>query len=128
MTPLPQIVSRNQLQKSNLRSIPAEIVTSGAPRTWYTCPTGKVAKLKGSCVCTDTGAAAVVDLMNNGVSIAEWQASGGGVDPNVPQDLAEGTLFRFDITLAAGDIVNTEQDSGTNATILFEAQVEEFPV
>lgn len=52
---------------------------------------------------------------------------GGVFDPNVPQNLAEGTLFPFEVQLAAGETLVSAQDSGTNAEIDMIAEVQETP-
>jgi len=123
---LPQIISRNQQQVSNKRSIIETDVLQ--PTTYYTCPTGKVAVIKGGWRCSDTGAASVVDLNAGGESIAEVQATGGGTDVNFPQNLLEGLFFPFEVTLAAGDTLDVSQDSGTNAATFITAIVEEFNI
>ena len=124
---LPQIVSRNQIQKTNLRTV-FRNDTSGYPLTYYTCPTGKIAIIKGNWLCDDTGAGATVDLVLAGVSIGEVQATGGGTDPNIPQDLAEGLLFPFIANLVAGETLTCTQDSGTNANTKLNIIIEEFNI
>jgi len=74
---LPQVISRTQVQKTNKRTI-QRADTSGYPLTYYTVPTGKIAIVKGTWICSDTGAAATVDLDVAGASYAEVQATGGG--------------------------------------------------
>jgi len=123
---LPQVIPRNQQQRTNKRQLFSNDVLQ--PVTYYTCPAGKVAIIKGTWLCDDTGAAAVVDLNAAGVSIAEVQATGGGTDPNIPQDLAEGLLFTFEVTLAATETLGVTQDSGTNANTTINAVVEEFNI
>lgn len=123
---LPQIVSRNQVQVSNKRALSQNDVLQ--PVTYYTCPAGKIAVIKGTWLCDDTGAAATVDLNAAGLSIAEVQATGGGTDPNVPQNLAEGLLFPFEVTLAATETLNVTQNTGTNANTTVLAIIEEFNI
>jgi len=127
MMALPQIVSRNQVQKTNKRVIP---LTNDVlqPTTWYTCPTGKIAILKGTCVCVDTGAGANCSLQFAGVTQYRWLASGGLTDPNQPLTMQEGIIIQFEAQLAAGDIVETIQDSGTNAQVKLQATIEEFNI
>lgn len=122
---LPQIIARNQQQSSNKRTI-FRNDTSGYPITYYTCPAGKVARITGNWLCDDTGAAATVDLVAASVSIAEVQATGGGTDPNIPQDLAEGLLFQFEANLAATETLQCTQNTGTNANTKINASIEEF--
>jgi len=123
---LPVIVSRNQNQLSNKRQITRNDVLQ--PVVYYTCPANKVAVIKGTWLCDDTGAAATVDLNAAGISIAEVQATGGGTDPNIPQDLAEGLLFPFEVTLAATETLGVTQNTGTNANTTILAIVEEFNI
>lgn len=124
---LPRIVARNQLQKTNERQL-FQQNASLHPVTYYTCPAGKIAKIKGVWNCLDTGAAAVVDLIAAGISIAEVQASGGGTDINIPQNLAENLNFPFEVTLVATETLVTAQDSGTNANTIINATIEEFNI
>jgi len=123
---LPQVISRNPIQKQNERQLLQNDVLQ--PTTYYTCPAGKIARIKGTWLCEDTGAAATVDLNAAGISIAEVQATGGGTDPNVPQDLAEGLLFPFDIILVATETLDVSQNTGTNADTLINAVITESPV
>jgi len=121
---LPQIISRNPVQKTNARQLFSSDVLQ--PVVYYTCPAGKIAKIKGVWLCSDTGAAATVDLNAAGSSIAEVQATGGGTDINIPQDLAEGLNYAFEVTLAATETLGVTQNTGTNAATLLNATVEEF--
>jgi len=123
---LPQVIPRNQQQRTNKRQLFSNDVLQ--PVVYYTCPAGKVAIIKGTWLCDDTGAAATVDLNAAGVSIAEVQASGGGTDPNIPQDLAEGLLFTFEVTLAATETLGVTQNTGTNANTTINAVIEEFNI
>jgi len=122
---LPQISSRNNLQKTNKRVIPYtnDVIQS---TTWYTCPTGKITIIKGLCTCVDTGAGSVGDLVIAGISVAEWQGSGGLSDINLPQNLVENCLYPFTANLSAGDTIVTEQDAGTNAQFKLQMEIEEF--
>jgi len=124
---LPQIIARNQIQKTNKRTV-SRADTSGYPITYYTCPTGKIAVIKGSWICDDTGAAAVVDLNSAGISIAEVQATGGVITLTTPQNLAEDVLYPFEADLVAGETLTCTQDSGTNATTKLFIVIEEFNI
>jgi len=124
---LPQVISRNQVQKTNKRVIQRSD-TSGYPLTYYTVPTGKIAVIKGTWICRDTGAAATVDLDVAGASFAEVQATGGGTDPNFPQDLAEDLLFPFEVQLNAGEVLGCSQNTGTNANTGLNVVIEEFNI
>jgi len=123
---LPVVVSRNQVQLSNKRALTSNDILQ--PVVYYTCPAGKIAVIKGTWQCEDTGAAATVDLNAAGISIAEVQATGGGSDPNVPQDLAEGLLFPFEVTLAATETLGVTQNTGTNADTTIIAVIEELNI
>jgi len=123
---LPQIVSRNNIQKTNKRVIPwtNDVIQ---PTVWYTCPTGKIAILKGICTCVDTGAAADASLNAQGVRIAHWLATGGVTDINDPlTGFKESIVYPFQIELSAGGTIETVQDSGTNAQFKLQAEIEEF--
>jgi len=124
---LPSIISRNNIQKTNKRIIPMtnDVVQ---PTTWYTCPTGKVAVIKGNCTCVDTGAAATVALNGNDIILFEWTASGGGTPLQNPRDILEGLWVDFEIDLNAGETMTTTQNTGTNAQIKLQAVIEEFIV
>jgi len=119
--------SLNTVQKINTIQVLQRDV-SGHPITYYTCPTGKRAIIKGVCVCSGTGAAATVDILAGGVSLCEWQATGGVFDPNVPQDLAEGTQFAFEVQLEAGETLVSAQNTGSNAEINMYCEIQETPV
>lgn len=117
----------NQVQKITTQQLFRQDA-SGHPITYYTCPTGRRAKIKGKVVCLGVGAAATVDLNAAGVSICEWQATGGGTLTQVPQDLAVGVEFPFEVQLEAGETLASSQSSGTNANILINAEIQETPV
>ncbi len=96
-----------------------------SPKTLYTCPTGKKATIKGSALVDSTGAASTVDLLVANQSIAEWQGSGGGNNPSVPQDLATGVRFEFEVQLNVGEKIEYIQNTGTNASMTFSISVQE---
>jgi len=123
---LPQIISRNQIQKSNKRT--REWSTSTTSETFYTCPAGKIASIKGRMVCTAFGASTEVDLQVAGIAIATWIFSpvGTGIDINFPEDLAVNFVYPFVAELTAGDTLATVQNSGTNASNKLQFIIEEF--
>jgi len=122
---LPQIVSRNQIQKTNKRTF-ALVNDVVQPTTWYTCPTGKIAIVKGSTTCVDTGAAATSTLAFGGVVHATWLATGGS---NVLlDDLAEQFVLEWTAFLEAGDTIVTDQNTGTNSQFKLQMEVEEFNI
>jgi len=115
---LPQIISRNQSQKIQSFEINGRVVLQ--PNTWYTCPTGKKAIVKGSVQCTGRGAAATADFNAAGVIMFRWDAISPLIDDytNVPRALVTGNggqFALFEVELAAGETITTTQDSGTNA-------------
>jgi len=68
-----------------------------------------------------------VDLNAAGVSIAEWQSAGGQLNDDVPQNMAVGVRFNFEIQLDAGETIDYDQNTGTNAELNFNAEVQETP-
>jgi len=128
MMTLPQIISRNQIQRIATIAInERKVLSGGTDGDFYTTPTGKKALIRGVAVCTGAGAAATIDLNVAGTSLAEWQSSGGGTLIQVPQDLAIGVAFPFQVQLDAGDILQYSQNSGTNAEMNMNAEVLETP-
>jgi len=138
---LPQIISRNQVQKIPTFEINGRVVLQ--PNTWYTCPTGKVAIVKGTVICTGTGAGAEARFAAAGVIKNRWipQPSGQSAGQTVPRNsnivvnaLGDPTFpwinveQDFDVELAAGETIVTSQDSGTNAEFNLWAKVQETPV
>jgi len=116
MMALPQIISRNQSQKIQSFEINDRVVLQ--PNTWYTCPTGKKAIVKGSVQCTGRGAAATTDFVAAGVVMFTWtsQASAQGFETsprNLSASLSEFAFF--EVELAAGETILTQQNTGTNA-------------
>jgi len=100
------------------------------PNTWYTCPAGKKARVKGSVQCTGRGAAATADFIAAGVVMFRWVAGtaseGWEKSPrNLNDAVDEFALFEVD--LAAGDTIVTDQDAGTNAEFNVWACVKESP-
>ena len=124
---LPVVVARNQVQKTNKRTFALRTDVT-QPETWYTCPAGKIAILKGTCSCESTGAAATTDLNFAGVSYAEWQFSGGGTDINFLQNLTVGMTIKFEAQLAGGETMVTDQNTGSNANFKIQFEVEEFNI
>lgn len=97
------------------------------PHTWYTCPAGKKAIVKGSAVSTGTGGAANTSLQLGGVTVRRVLAAGGSTDP-WQRDLAPDIFFDFEGQLDAGEIMETIQDAFTNAEWEIIASVTETPV
>jgi len=129
---LPQIISRNQIQKFPEEPITGRVVIQ--PETWYTCPTGKKAIVKGSVVCTGRGAAATADFDAAGITLFRWtNASTVTADSgylNTPLTLTTdggGQIAFFNVQLAAGETIVTSQNTGTNAEFNVFATVVETP-
>jgi len=128
---LPQIITRNQVQKIPFTSITGRVILQ--PETWYTCPTGKKAVVKGQVQCTGLGAAATVDFTFAGVIMFRWNNTdtpAAGEDYiNQPRSLSAGTdqFGFFSGELAAGEAIVTSQNTGTNAEINLFGSVQETP-
>jgi len=124
---LPQIISRNQLQRIattalNLR----KVLSGGTDGDFYTCPVGKKALIKGTAICTGLGAAASVDLNVAGVAIHQWQATAVRDVSEFQVDVDQ--IVPFDVQLDAGEILQYSQDSGTNAEMNINAEILETPI
>jgi len=127
-------VALNQVQKiPEVPIIPRRIVVQ--PHTWYTCPAGKKARVFGRIMCTGRGAASTVDF--DFPEFTKYRWTGGTLDStfdylnNRPLSLANpdaiASEFPFEIELAAGESIQTNQNTGTNAEINLNAEVFETP-
>ena len=126
---LPQIISRNQTQKIPTFPISGREVLQ--PEIWYTCPTGKKAICKGRVQCTGLGAAAEADFIVAGVVMYRWIVTANQLDYNInPRSLrvAANQMAEFEVELAAGETITTDQDSGTNAEFNLWMEVQESSV
>jgi len=111
------------------------------PTTWYTCPAGKKAIVKGKVTCTGTGAGAEGRFVAGGTIMYRWTGSAvtgtnvAVIDDTATYFQANGTQFNtplnvfrtFEVQLAAGETIQTTQDSGTNAEFNVFAEVQESP-
>jgi len=105
------------------------------PNTWYTCPTGKKAIVKGRVQCTGRGAAANASFRAAGTEMFRWDNNStlGGNTQNYldsPRGLTTldgGQFALFEVELAAGEIIETTQNTGTNAEFNLWASVQESP-
>lgn len=125
---LPQIVSRNQAQKIQSFEINDRVVLQ--PNTWYTCPTGKKAIVKGSVLCTGLGAAGSAQFVVAGVTMYDWVRTTAVVGDYIdsPRDLTTingGQSALFDVEISAGETIVTQQNTGTNAEFNIFATVTE---
>jgi len=131
----------SQLIPSNVsQKIPTEPITGRVvlqPHTWYTCPAGKKAVIKGSVVCTGRGAAATADFDAASVTLFRWDKSTIIVATetwnyrDTPLELTThkgGQTAFFEVQLAAGETIETTQNTGTNAEFNVFAKVQETPV
>lgn len=125
---LPQIISRNQLQKIPSTALNVrKVLSGGTDGDFYTTPTGKKALIRGTALCTGAGAAATVNLLTASVIVASWLASGGVANKNNPRTMNVGILFEFEYQLDAGDILQYTQNTGTNAEMNINAEILETP-
>lgn len=105
------------------------------PFTWYTCPAGKRAICKGQVKCNNRGAAAISRFEAAGLRMFQWNTgvfpAGGENYIDTPEALSTaggGQTALFDLELAAGEILETTQDAGTNANFELFFNVIELPV
>lgn len=129
---LPQVISRNQAQKISSVEINGRVVLQ--PNTWYTCPAGKKAIVKGRVQCTSRGAAANADFNAAGVLMFSWNnvssPSANTTWETAPRALTTlngGQFALFEVELAAGETITTTQNTGTNAEFNLWASVTETP-
>lgn len=118
-------LTRSYGNVSSIPTIAINVRKTLSPFVFYLCPAGKKAIIKGTAVCDNTGAAANVSLVAAGVSIAKWLAAGGQGNQNKPREMSVEVQFDFEIQLDAGDSISYSQDVGTNASIDFNAMVQE---
>jgi len=135
------IIAKNTQQKSPVIEINGRELVQ--PFTWYTCPVGKIATVKGKVTCTGTGAASEARFSVAGVILLRWQAFVVGDvfrEFAYPDDMNQirtsagnlrntpiNILRKFDVTLSAGQTIVTSQNSGTNAEFNVFAEVNELP-
>jgi len=133
------IIAKTAIQKNP--AIGININTTLQPHIYYTCPAGKVAKVKGRVTCVSTGAAAEGRFLVGTVIQNRWQSSVGSSrtqaqvldtfqfadDGFVDRVTAINTFMTFEFTLNAGENFSTDQSSGTNAQFKVFAEVLESP-
>jgi len=134
------IVAKNASQKIPEFPINGRFVLQ--PHTWYTCPPGKKAIVKGSFDCTGTGAGAEGRLLVAGVIIHRWAVSiAAAANFSIPRNSGKiiptsgalsnppvGIIQEINVELAAGETIVTDQDVGTNAEFNGFLRVQESPV
>jgi len=133
------IIAKTAIQKSPDIGINTRTVLQ--PNIYYTCPAGKVAKVKGRVTCTGTGAAAQGRFLIDGTITYRWENQ---VNPAINMPLVNdtdlfysanqglrktliNTYMTFEFTLNAGEDFSTDQDSGTNAEFNVFAEITESP-
>jgi len=121
-----ETIALNAIQKIPTVAINTRRVVS--PYTFYTCPAGFKAVIKGSAVCDGNGAAVDINLWAALIKICRWTTASCVASGANNKSLCLGTPFIFEIQLDAGDIVMYDQNTGTNAEIDFTATVKETPV
>ena len=113
---LPHIISRNVIQGIPTTALNERKVNE-SPAAFYTCPTGKKAQIVGTCTCTGLGAATEVRLQAAGVSALLYNAA----------DVTALTAKQFNISLAAGETLAKDQNSGTNGELNLNCSILETP-
>jgi len=119
-----RITARNTSQKIGTSQLLIRRTLS--PFTFYTCPAGKRAIIKGVASCDQTGSAAQVRLKVNNIIILEWRSTGG--DPNKPQELRVGDGGNLDVEVEENQSLIYDQNAGTNATMDINAKIQETPL
>jgi len=132
------IIAKTAIQKNPEIGINVRVVLQ--PNTYYTCPAGKVAKVKGEVTCTGLGAASQARFNINGTIAFRWGVTGVFINITAPDGTAlihdnnnnpfqtPLNVFRFfDFTLNAGEDFSTSQNSGTNSEFNVFATIIESP-
>jgi len=134
------IIAKNTQQKSPAFEINGREIVQ--PFIWYTCPAGKIARVKGTVICTGFGAASqprfsvagVIkyrwgNTINIGSNVATWnEGDNEGQNATLLFFPPVNTERKFDVTLSAGQTIETSQNSGTNSEFNLFAEVVEKPV
>lgn len=109
-------VPRNAAQR--IPSFPLNVrKVNETPAEFYTCPVGRKATIKGSCICTGLGAAAEVRLNADAIPTLRFIAA----------DVTAVISKVFDIQLDAGETLSKSQDVGTNGELDLTCLVTESP-
>lgn len=123
---------RNSQQK--IAEIPINLRSVLQPTTYYTCPSGKKAKIKYRIQGDGLGAAGNIFCTIGGVRIGNWVNLGTASNvfpPNSPfantGNLQIGSFVTGEVTIKAGDTVVTDQNSGTNAEFNVFLEILELP-
>jgi len=127
---LPQIISRNQLQRIPSVAINRRDVALH-PVTYYTCPAGAKAKCTMLVGCTGTGAAATVDIIIAGVIMFRWLNAGfvnNFIDAPRTLGATASQFAKAEFDLAATETIVSAQDAGANAEINMFLEIQETPV
>lgn len=111
---------------------------SGATNTIYTCPTGKKARIFGSVLLDNYGAASTVSILANGVPIESWLITNGAgsgdydvrssdtyYGPVTNQTFSNYKKRQIDVQLDEGQSLTKTQNIGDNATLYYTLKVQE---
>jgi len=127
-----RLIPSNVVQKIPTNEINGRVIIQ--PNTWYTCPTGKKAIVKGKVQCTGRGAAATADFVAAGIVMFTWDKSTVNdalrnplLTPLILSTFEGGQPALFEVQLSAGETIVTQQNSGTNAEFNLFATVQETP-
>ena len=130
---LPQIISRNQIQKIPTTALNVRKTLSGSTDgDFYTCPSSKKAIIKGKVVCTGLGAAASVNFQVNSVNLFTWNSTSDQTWDYTQRPFGLSTANGgqsafFEVQIAAGQILRYTQNTGTNAEMNFNGEILETP-
>jgi len=125
--PVSTVNTLNQVQKIPETALNERVVLQ--PNTYYTCPSGKKARVSGTITCTGRGAAAEAYLRDpsDSFNYAKWVVTGSAVDVEGTRVLRVDQALTFDFELDAGDVIKTTQDAGTNAEFNVNLKILELP-
>lgn len=115
-------ITYDSYKKIQKKTLNGRIVVQ--PHTWYTCPPGKKAIVKGEATCTGIGAGATSNLNMAGEIIRQANNTTQRLQP-WDNPVRTNIVFPFEIELDAGDIIETTQSEGTNAEWNITATIEE---
>lgn len=110
------LVARNTVQ--GIPTVPVISRLTSTAAVWYTCPTGKKARVRGYAILDGLGAAADVHIERN-------PTSGDQISLDLTAAGQSTGIIEFD--LEAGDTLGYDQNSGTNASIDGVWSIQETP-
>lgn len=112
--PTSPTVTYNSYQKIIETAINQRVVVQ--PYNWALCPAGHKAIVKGSAYCSGLGASTQSFFQVNGHENIPIRSviPNGSTNANM-YEIAVGVVFPFEVELEAGDILESNQNNGTNA-------------